>query len=118
MFETIRNRVRKNPAYAAKMAKTIENQQALADVLSLNKSPSKWTGNQLKIILKRVKTKADGPMPTLKKELWEMYVRLLPRTNQLIKYEPNTVRNEANEESVSENIPVYQTILGDEQMNR
>ena len=60
----------------SKRLTAIEHRKRFLAVPVLSVAPDKWKNNEIENILKFVKTKRDGQMPKLKKDLWIMYQNL------------------------------------------
>ena len=73
----------------------IGHREGLLAVLALNVSLDKWGVNELKDILRFLKTREDGPMPKSKKDLWAMYHNLRIRSELLMNYVPGAAQNAA-----------------------
>ena len=99
VFTHIQDNILKKEAEAlatteAKRRQDLEISHRVREVLALQLEPCKWSRKDLECVVKSVKMKDDGPMPKLKKDIWEMYQQLRTRSTLLMNYVPGNPQND------------------------
>ena len=77
----------------SKRLTAIEHRKGFLVVMVINVALDKYKNKEFEDILKFVKSKYDGPIPKLKKDLWIMYQNLQTQSNLLMNYIPGAVQN-------------------------